>query len=105
MKKKDGGTITSWEMHKLPYTVEEVEQVYPGENLTPFVISGMVVDDPTGRWLPGYHMKSSLIVKLNRQTGVLETRNTMYKLLGKEVKDSVVEAVKALGGDVRDIFY
>ena len=103
-RKKDGGTIKNWQMHKLPATQEQVNQVYPGKGAKPILFTGTVVEDPTGRWKPGFHMRSSLIISHNKETGVVETLNTIYKLIGPE-GDPVSEQIKAVGGNPWDVFY
>jgi hypothetical protein len=105
MTKKDGGTIKNWQLHKLNFSKAHIDLVYPGENLLPQLISGTVVNDPTGRWQPGYHMQSSLVRKLDREKGCVETRNTVYKLQGTEGIDEVAEQAKAFGKDITDILY
>lgn len=99
--KKDGGTIKNWQVHNLSFTKEQIEEVYPGENLKPQIVSGTVVHDPQGRWYPGYHMKTSLIVKIDREKMIVETRNTIYKLAGKEGGD----IFKDLGDGIVNIYY
>jgi len=99
--KKDGGSITNWQLHNLTFTAEQLESVYPGENLKPQVMTGTVVDDPTGRWYPGYHMRSSLIVKVDRKKGTVETKNTKYKITGTEGADIVPD----MGNDVFNLKY
>ena len=86
-KKKFGGTIKDWQIHNLSLKPEDIEKLYPNEGLQPQILTGTVVEDKLGRWKPGYHMRSSLIKKLDRKKGELETRNTIYKLEGKENTD------------------
>lgn len=101
MSKKDGGTITNWQVHELSFTEEQLDKVYPGEKATPKIISGTVVHDPCGRWLPGFHMRTSFVVKLDREKGIVETMNTIYKLTGEEGKD----VLPNLGNKILDVFY
>ncbi len=99
--KKDGGTIRDWQVHNLSLTMELIESVYPGENLKPQIVSGTVVHDSQGRWQSGHHMKTSLIVEIDRKNKILETRNTIYKLAGKEGTD----IFKDLGDDIMNVIY
>lgn len=105
MKKKQGGTIKNWEVHELNFTKDMIESVYPGEHLTNEIISGEVVDDPTGRWASGFHMKTSLLVSIDRKNGTAESRNTYYKLQGKESIDPIARQARALGVKITDIYY
>jgi hypothetical protein len=110
--KKDGGTIDNWQLHNLSYTQEQLEEAYPNENLKPMVFTGTVVEDAVGRWKKGNHMRSSLIVNIDRENGVIETRNTMYKVLeegGDTVSEDMADLLQKdtpdLGNDVLGIFY
>ena len=93
--KKNGGVITNWQLHSLStkYLVK-----YPGT--LGRILTGIVVNDPAGRWNPGDHMRSSMVVSFDGET--VETLNTIYKVEGPE-GDST------LGGDIGDfvlnIFY
>ncbi len=89
MKKKYGGKIKNWRVHKLAIPKDLIDEVYPGTNAKALVVTGVVVNDALGRWLPGDHMKTSLVVKLDRKNGKLETLNTLYDLEGKEDKNSI----------------
>lgn len=99
--KKFGGIITNWQVHTLSSTKEQIDKVYPGQNAKPLVVTGTVVEDPIGRWKPGFHMKTSLVVKLDRKKGTVETLNTIYKLTGKEGGD----VLPNLGDNIRSLFY
>ena len=99
--KKFGGTIKDWQIHNLTCTEEQLNKIYPNRNAKPMIISGTIVEDPTGRWKPGYHMRSSLVVKLDRKTNQVETLNTIYKLTGEEGKDILPN----LGNSILKVFY
>ena len=102
--KKDGGTIKNWQLHHLTHTQKDIESVYPGKNAKPLIFSGTVVDDPTGRWLPGYHMRSSLIVKMTKNADgshSVETLKTLYKLIG----DGGDDVIPDMGNNITKIFY
>jgi len=101
MEKRDGGTIKNWQVHNLSFTKKQLEAVYPGMNLKPQVVTGTVVHDPAGRWEPGHHMRSSLIVQIDRKNKILETKNTIYKLAGKEGTDMFKDS----GDAVLKLFY
>lgn len=103
MEKKIGGLIEKWQIHHLTISVNKIRTMYPEvEENEGLILTGTVVDDPTGRWLPGHHMRSSIIVKYDTENGVIETLNTIYQLQG-ESGDSII------GGDIGDavlsIFY
>lgn len=99
--KKDGGTIRDWQVHHLTFTKEQIETVYPNQNCKPLIVTGTVVNDPCGRWVPGAHMRSSLVVNIDREKGILETKNTIYKLTGTEGTDVLPD----LGDGVMGVFY
>lgn len=99
--KKFGGTITNWQIHTLSITQEDIDKMYPNEGLQPLIMTGTVVEDKLGRWKSGYHMRSSLIKKIDRQKGEIETKNTIYKVEGKENADIFPD----IGDAVLNIFY
>jgi hypothetical protein len=101
MIKKDGGTIKNWQVHNLSLTKEQLKTACSTQKLQAMVITATVVDDPQGRWKPGYHMRTSLIVKIDRKKGFVETKNTIYKLTGKEGTD----IFKDMGNNVLRLFY
>ena len=98
---KDGGTIRDWQVHHLSYSKDKLNAFHPGRNVKPMMVTGTVVEDKAGRWKPGYHMRSSLVTKLDRKNGILETLNTRYKLTGKEGNDVMPD----LGDGVLGLFY
>ena len=102
MEKRIGGTLTNWQVHTLNFTPEEMEKAYPGADALPMMITAIVKDDPTGRWTPGYHMRTSCVVKLYLQTGLLETVNTIYRLEGEPGDPFFPDD---LGNGVLNIFY
>ncbi len=103
--KKDGGTIEKWQMHTLADTENALayvkEQVPEFDMERAVVFTGTIVEDPTGRWEVGYHMRSSLVLNYDKETGICETRNTIYKLLGEEGGDIFGD----MGTGVGAIFY
>ncbi len=101
--KKDGGTIRNWQLHTLSKeedVLKTAKELNPGFNMDVVAMfSGTVKEDPTGRWLPGHHMRSSIIIELDRETGRCETQNTIYHLEeeGGDLPD--------LGAGILNIFY
>ena len=82
--KKDGGIISHWQLHTLSATVEQAREM--GNDVQTdkcYVLTGTVVEDPTGRWQAGFHMRSSLICAMDIEQGYVETQNTFYKLQGE----------------------
>ena len=100
--KKEGGTIDNYQIHNLSCTQEDIEKIYPGQNAKPMVFTGTVVKSPSGKLNKYNHMRSSLIVEINREKGIIETRNTMYKILN-EGNDQVSDNMsKMLGKETSD---
>ena len=103
--KKDGGTIKNWQMHiasDKPKDLVKAKELNPDFEMDKvMVFTGTVVDDPTGRWLPGYHMRSTLVLKHDVETGIVETQNTIYKLEGEEGGD----VLNDMGAAVMNIYY
>lgn len=101
--KKNGGKITNWQLHHLTLDdkhKEKLKKVYPEIKIEPMVFTGTVVKDVIGRWEPGFHMRSTLIVSLDREKGIIETVNTLYKVIN-EGNDIFPD----IGNDVLKIFY
>jgi len=101
-EKKGVIVVDNWQIHTLSTKQEIIDKVYSGENATPQVFTGTVVEDPTGKYRIGNHMRSSLIVKYDKEKGTIETLNTRYKVLTEG--DSVTESLGSLTGkDSKDI--
>jgi hypothetical protein len=100
MKKKYGGRIKNWQVHQLTISQEAIDKLYPNQGAKPLVFTGTVVEDPTGRWQPGDHMRSSLIVKINKGRTKIETLNTKYN-----VTDEDNNILPELGNGALKIFY
>lgn len=97
--KKDGGTIMQWQLHTTSVPVERAHK--KGIDVKTdkcYILSGTVVHDPNGRWVPGDHMKSSLVVDIDFEKGYAETRNSTYRLDGPQ-GDPI------LGGDLGDTIF
>lgn len=105
MKKKDGGKIKNWQLHHIVIPEgheKEFKEAFPEVMYPPIMFTGTLVDDPTGRWQPGYHMRSTYFVSFDRKTGVVETLNTIYKL---DMKTENMDRLPDLGNAVLGIFY
>ena len=100
--KKDGGTIINWQLHHLSAPLDKVKEMIPDFKMDEVVMfTGTVVHDPAGRFEDGWHMRSSIIVDFDKETGIVETENTIYKLEGEEGGDTFPD----LGDGVMGIFY
>ncbi len=103
--KKDGGTIEFWQTHTLadsPEALKMAKEMNPEFDMDAVkVFTGNVVIDPTGRWEPGFHMRSSLILNYDKETGRCETANTIYHLIGEEGGDTFPD----MGPAVMNIYY
>lgn len=84
--KKFGGTLTNWTIHNLTIPDEALVE-FEKKGVLPQLMTAEVVDDPLGRWTPGWQMKSSLIVSIDREKGIIETLNTIYKVDEKELPE------------------
>ena len=108
MEKKDGGNISHWQLHHLEVPEEHMGTFWEHfpelkkDKIQPVMFTGNVVDDPTGRWQPGFHMRSTYIINFDRETGVVETLNTMYKL---DMNTEGMDTFPDLGNGVLKIFY
>jgi len=105
--KRRGGTIKNWQLHHLTIPGgEENQKLFAEYNPTamldpgPIMFSGTVVDDPAGRWRPGFHMRSSYIVSIDREKGIIETQNTVYRVI-----EEGGDVLPDLGNDILKIFY
>ena len=95
--KKNGGIITNWQFHTLSAPLNKFKEIYPDITTDkPYIFTGIVKEDPTGRWEPGYHMKSSMVISYDKQTQIVETANTIYQLEGES-------GDPCTGGDIGDV--
>lgn len=69
--KRIGGIIENWSYH----CWSKSQEVY--------VVYGNIYNDPC--WIEGFHIRTSAVVKLDREAKTLETLNTFYTL-GEEFK-------------------
>lgn len=98
--KEFGGIVRNWQLHHLSFSGKQIESVYPGENAQAIVFTGTIVSDPSGKRRPGDHMRSSLIVSVDREKGEIETLNKRYK-----VQDEGNDISGDLGDYVMNIIY
>ena len=113
MEKKNGGKISHWQLHHLKYdnslreTFEAHEPRVDFNNI--MIVTGTVVVDPTERWNPGDHFRSSMIINVDRQKNIIETLNTIYHFdpdtEGQDTIFDVETGSKDLGNKVLNIFY
>ena len=105
-KKKQGDTIRNWQLHHLDKLSKKDSKIFlryfpkalldPG----PVMFTGTVEECITGRWNKGYHMRSSYIISIDREKDVIETMNTVYKVMNEGG-----DTFKDLGNGVLGIFY
>ena len=104
--KKKGGTIRNWQLHHLSKLSKKNSKIFlqyfPNALLDPgpIMFTGTVEECLTGRWKKGYHMRSSYIISINRKKGIIETMNTIYKVI-----DEGGDTFPDLGEGVLGIFY
>lgn len=104
--KKEGGRLTNWQFHTIFEDVEKANEHLAKEGRGPittdkvYKLSATVVEDYLGRWQPGDHMRTSLVLSYDKETGRLETENTVYYLEG-EPEDVLPD----LGRGIDSIFY
>ncbi|MCK5312749.1 MAG: hypothetical protein KAJ62_11600 [Desulfobacteraceae bacterium] len=104
--KKDGGQIRNWQLHHLTVDDSIKEQfikINPEVDANNvMILTGTVVDDPTGRWRPGHHFRSTFIVNLDRKNNTVETLNTIYHV---DPDTENMDVMPDLGNEVLKIFY
>lgn len=101
-KKKYGGVVEHWQLHNLKVSEEVLKQVHP--KAQPLMFTGTLKEDPTGRFAAGHHVRSSLILsmeKLNDNETKVETLNTIYTLKGPGGDDVMPD----LGNLVLGVYY
>jgi len=87
--KKDGGTIENWTFNILSVPIEMLKEKRPDVKVDKaMILSGNVVEDPTGRFQIGWHMRSSLVIAYDEENGIVETDNTIYHVKGEMLKDA-----------------
>lgn len=75
------GVVGNWKIVSLS-TQEAIDKIYPGEQLTPSVLVGTVVEDYALRFRPGQSFRSSLIKSVDLENNLIYTRNSVYQLQG-----------------------
>jgi hypothetical protein len=106
MEKKDGGNISHWQIHNLKFeekdraTFEFHRPNLDFDNIR--MVTGTVVDEPTQRWKPGDHFRSSMIVEIDRDKNTIETENTIYHF---DPETENQDGMPDLGNGVLSIFY
>ena len=102
MTKKDGGVIEHWDFNTLSYTAEIVKERLGIEIKTDnaMILSGYIKEDPTGRFELGNHFRSSMIIEIDEENGIVETSNTIYRLAGP-----AGEGLGDLGDLILKVFY
>ena len=105
--KKDGGKISHWQIHNITLTENQIDifkQHFPDACMdpNPMIVTGTVVDDPTGRWGAGNHFRSSYVVKIDREKNIIETLKTIYEF---DPETEGQDVMGDLGNGVLQIFY
>lgn len=100
--KKVGGVIRNWQMHIItdePRGLVIAKEKYPDFDMDVVAVFTGTVKESELRTV-GHHMRSSVILKLNRETGECETANTLYTLV-----DEGGDCLPNMGPAVMGIFY
>lgn len=98
------GTITDWQVHHLSIPQEKLDQHAAETNkerMLPLIITGTIMEDPSGRGTSGCHMRTSALTVFNEAEGYCETNSSIYRLSGENGKDMLPD----LGDGVLSIFY
>jgi len=87
--KKDGGIIKDWTFNILSIPVETLRERRPDVKVDKaMILSGYVVEDPTGRFQRGWHFRSSLVIDYDEENGIVETENTIYHVKGEMLENA-----------------
>lgn len=93
------GTIRNWQLHTLSDNLDLLKSYHPEATTDKiYMITGTIVEDPTGRRKPGDHTRTSVVVKLSDNH--VETANSFYNL-----QDKGGDIFNDLGMKVAAIFY
>ena len=93
--------VTGWQFHTLSVSVEKAKELGVEVNTdTVTKMTATVVKDELGKWVPGDHMTSSIVVNFDEEKMIVETMNSIYHLEG-EAGDCMPD----LGDGVLTIFY
>jgi len=104
MRKRFGGRIENWQFHRIELdkaSVKELKKLYPDIPVPVRVFTGTIASEMHPKYPKGFHMRSSLVIKRNKKRKLVETLNTVYRLVGKEGGDVFPD----LGKGVFNIFY
>lgn len=96
--------VSGWQLHTISEDVNVIRQLMPDVEFTvnkTMVMTGTLVDEPTGRWQPGHHMRTSIIVSINDE--MIETLHTRYQIIGPEGDPAL--GFKDLGLIVMKLYY
>jgi len=100
--KKNGGIIQNWQLHTIAtgqQALDKVKEKHPNFDMDIVaVFTGTVKESETRK--VGNHLRSSVILTLDRETGLCETANTMYTLV-----DEGNDCLPDMGPAVMSIFY
>jgi len=100
--KVNRGKLNNWQTHTIDYPEDVVVGMYPQLKGKDFVIvTGSITDDPSGKRINNDHCRTSFVLTIDRENGILETLNSVYEL-GIEGGD--VLGVD-LGNGVLSLFY
>ncbi len=75
--------IRNWQLHTIEIDDKNKELFqthFPNVIYPPILFTGTVVEDIKNRWNPGDHMRSTYVVLLDRQNGIIETMNSTYEM-------------------------
>lgn len=84
-EKPFGGIVEFWCIHELRDHISEdiiKEKCATDPQFGTRLFTGVLVEDKLRRWRPGTAMQSSTIQHFDKESLVVETRNTMYQLSG-----------------------
>lgn len=84
--KKDGGLICNWKLHysglsEKCHDLLKLRHPDISFDPAPAYFTGTVVEDSAGRFQPGVLISSSFIISVDRKKGIIETQNTIYKVI------------------------
>jgi len=87
------GKLNNWQTHTIKVPGDQISQYFPdliGKDL--IIVTGYITDDPTNKRNDYDHCRTSFVLTIDRDRGILTTLNSTYEL-GKEGGD-------VLGGDM-----
>jgi hypothetical protein len=103
------GIIKNWQIHTLSISKDKLNELMPGDDFEPLILTGTVEKDFKGRWEKGYHMRSSIVKHFDKKNKIVQTKNSLYKLKGKQGDNIIFDPAdpdkKDLGDFVLSIYY